>query len=167
VAQAVALERLLAQRVLNLEAVVELRVDEGILINRIETRVGQMKARGEAVRADDDPEVLKQRLAAYRSQTAPLVDHYREKGLLRTVDGMPPIDQVSEAIGRVLAGGQKRAAARKPAGSPRKASKARSGKARGGRRKQAKAAKRKAGRRPRRAARKPARRRAKSRRSRR
>jgi adenylate kinase len=103
VAQAEALERLLAQRGIKLDGVIELKVDENILIRRIENRVGEMKARGETVRADDDPVVLKQRLFAYRGQTAPLVDHYRSKRLLRTVDGMASIDNVSEAIGRVVA----------------------------------------------------------------
>jgi adenylate kinase len=102
VAQAEALERLLEQRGLKLDAVVEIKVDEGILINRIENRIAQMQARGEQVRADDKPEVLKQRLVAYRDQTAPLIDYYGKKGSLRTVDGMPPIDEVTVAIGRVL-----------------------------------------------------------------
>lgn len=149
VAQAEALERLLAQRGLKLDAVIELKVDEGILINRIETRVGQMQARGEAVRSDDSPEVLKQRLAAYRTQTAPLVQHYRGKGLLRTVDGMPPIDEVSQAIGRVLS------KAAEPKRAPAKARKR--AKARPARRRAAKAraparGKRKAARKARRSA---------------
>jgi adenylate kinase len=117
VAQAEALERLLAQRGLKLDAVIELRVDEGILLRRIETRVSQTRARGEAVRADDDPEVLKQRLSAYRAQTAPLVGYYRAKGLLRTLDGMAAIEQVSEAISRVVAAagpGKAAAGSRKP-----------------------------------------------------
>ena len=63
--------------------VVELKVDPDILIRRIESRVEEMKARGEALRADDNPEVLKQRLTAYQAQTAPLVDYYRGKGALR------------------------------------------------------------------------------------
>ena len=62
-----------------------------------------MKARGEPLRADDNPEVLKQRLDAYQAQTAPLVDYYRGKGVLRTVDGMASIDDVAAAIGRALA----------------------------------------------------------------
>lgn len=102
VAQAEALERLLEQRGLKLDAVVEIKVDESILIKRIETRIGQMQARGEQVRADDKPEVLKQRLVAYRDQTAPLIDYYGGKGRLRTVDGMPKIDEVTALIGRVL-----------------------------------------------------------------
>jgi adenylate kinase len=120
VAQAEALERLLAQRGLKLDAVVEIKVDESILINRIETRIGQMQARGEPVRADDNPEVLKQRLGAYRAQTAPLIDYYGNKGLLKSVDGMPPIDEVSGAIGRLLMAAPKAA---KPRRYRKKASK--------------------------------------------
>jgi adenylate kinase len=55
------------------------------------------------VRADDNPEALKTRIEAYRRQTAPLVEYYRSKGLLQTVDGMAPVSEVRAAIGRVLA----------------------------------------------------------------
>jgi adenylate kinase len=103
VAQAEALDRMLAKKGQRLDAVVELRVDPDILIRRIESRIDEMKRRGEALRADDNAEVLKQRLAAYRVQTAPLVDYYEGKGALRTVDGMAPIDDVAAAIGRALA----------------------------------------------------------------
>ena len=102
VPQAEALERLLAERGLKLDAVIELKVDEGILLRRIEKRVAEMVARGERVRADDNPEVLKGRLAAYRAQTAPLVGHYAGKGILKSVDGMAPIDEVAGAIDRHL-----------------------------------------------------------------
>jgi len=102
VPQAEALERLLAERGLKLDAVIELKVDEGILLRRIEKRVAEMVARGERVRADDNPEVLKGRLAAYRAQTAPLVGHYTSKGMLKSVDGMAPIDEVAAAIDRHL-----------------------------------------------------------------
>jgi adenylate kinase len=102
VPQAGALDRLLAERKLALDAVIELRVDEGILIKRIETRVKEMTARGEKLRADDNPEVLKGRLEAYRAQTAPLVDYYAGKGALKTVDGMAPIDSVTAAIDGLL-----------------------------------------------------------------
>ena len=80
VPQAEALDRMLAERGLKLDGVIELKVDEGILLKRIETRVAEMTARGEKLRADDNPEVLKGRLAAYRAQTAPLVDYYRRQG---------------------------------------------------------------------------------------
>src|SRR5690606_6233777 len=66
VPQARALDKLLEEKGLKLDAVIELQVDEGILLQRIETRVAQMQARGEALRADDNPEALRQRLIAYR-----------------------------------------------------------------------------------------------------
>jgi adenylate kinase len=102
VAQAEALDRLLGERSLKLDAVVELAVDEGILLKRIEKRVADMTARGEKVRSDDNPEVLKGRLAAYRAQTAPLSYYYASKGIHRVVDGMAPIDRVTAAINRLL-----------------------------------------------------------------
>jgi adenylate kinase len=102
VPQALALDRLLAERGLKLDAVIELKVDEGRLHQRIEKRVAEMTARGEKVRADDNPEVLKGRLAAYRAQTAPLADYYAEKGMLKSVDGMAAIDEVTAAIDRHL-----------------------------------------------------------------
>ncbi len=98
VPQAEALERLLAERGLKLDGVIELKVDEGILLKRIENRVAEMTARGEKLRADDNPDVLRGRLDAYRAQTAPLADHYAAKGMLKTVDGMAPIDEVTKAI---------------------------------------------------------------------
>ena len=108
VPQAQALARLLAERGLKLDGVIELKVDEGILLKRIETRVAEMTARGEKLRADDNPEVLKGRLAAYRAQTAPLADHYAGLGQLKTVDGMAAIDDVTAAIDRILSPGAAR-----------------------------------------------------------
>ena len=102
VPQAQALDRLLAERGLALDGVIELKVDEGILIKRIETRVAEMSARGEILRADDNPDVLRGRLVAYRAQTAPLADYYARKGMLKSVDGMAPIDTVTVAIDRLL-----------------------------------------------------------------
>ncbi|MGE0341394.1 MAG: adenylate kinase [Xanthobacteraceae bacterium] len=98
VAQAEALDRLLAARGIKLDAVVELKVDEGILLQRIETRIAEMTARGEAIRADDNPESLKKRLDAYRVQTAPLSAYYAKKGTLQEIDGMVSIDAVTAAI---------------------------------------------------------------------
>jgi len=102
VPQAEALDRLLAERGLKLDGVLELRVDEGSLLQRIERRVAEMVGRGESVRADDNPEVLKGRLAAYRAQTAPVAGYYAERGMLKGVDGMAEIDEVSAAIDRHL-----------------------------------------------------------------
>ena len=102
VLQAAALDRMLAERNLALDGVIELRVDEDALIKRIERRIEEMKARGEALREDDNPEVLHRRLKAYREQTAPLIDYYRDKGALITVNGMAPIPEVAAAIDRAL-----------------------------------------------------------------
>jgi adenylate kinase len=103
VAQAEALDRMLREKGMKLDGVVELRVDEGSLIKRIESRIKETLARGETLRKDDDPEVLKTRLEAYRRQTAPLIEYYRDKGLLRAVDGMAPIDDVTAAINWIFA----------------------------------------------------------------
>jgi adenylate kinase len=115
VPQAQALDSLLAERGLKLDGVIELKVDEGILLKRIETRVAEMTARGEKLRADDNPEVLKGRLAAYRAQTAPLAEYYAGKGMLKTVDGMAPIDIVTAAINRILSPAPKAKPARRKA----------------------------------------------------
>ena len=102
VAQAEALERLLAERGLNLDAAIELKVDEAKLLDRIENRIAETRAKGTELRSDDNAEVLKQRLAAYRKQTAPLVEHYQQKGVLKSVDGMRGIPEVAAAIDRAL-----------------------------------------------------------------
>ena len=109
VAQAEALDRLLAERGLKLDGVIELKVDEGILLKRIEKRVADMTARGETVRADDTPEVLKGRLSAYRAQTAPLAGYYAGRGMLKSVDGMATVDEVTAAIYRHLGSSAARA----------------------------------------------------------
>jgi adenylate kinase len=115
VPQAQALDRMLREKSLKLDAVVELKVDEEILLRRVETRVAQMRARGETVRADDNAQALKKRLEAYRAQTAPLVDYYARQSTLKRVDGMASIDEVSAAIAAVLAQGGKSA----PSGAAR------------------------------------------------
>jgi adenylate kinase len=98
VGQAEALDKLLARKGIKLDAVVELKVDEGALLKRIETRIAEMAARGEAIRADDNPEALKKRLDAYRAQTAPLSAYYAKMGTLVEIDGMASIDAVTAAI---------------------------------------------------------------------
>jgi adenylate kinase len=102
VPQAEALDELLRHKHLKLDAVIELRVNESALLDRVETRVAQMLARGEEVRADDTPEVLTRRLASYRNQTEPLIHYYSERRKLLTVDGMMTIDEVTRAIHRIL-----------------------------------------------------------------
>ncbi len=103
VPQAEALDRILAEKGLDLDAVIELRVDEAALIRRIESRITEMKARGEKLRDDDNPDVLHRRLTAYRELTAPLINYYRQHGVLRSVNGMAPIADVTAAIDQVLA----------------------------------------------------------------
>jgi adenylate kinase len=130
VPQAVALDRLLKDKGLKLDAVVELKVDAGILQQRIENRIAEAKASGQPLRTDDDPEKLKRRVEIYHEQTAPLVDYYRLEGPLTSVDGMASIPQVASAIDRALDGsspGRPKAAARRPTekkATPKKAAKA-------------------------------------------
>jgi adenylate kinase len=102
VAQAEALEALLEKTGQQLDGVIELEVDDGILVERIARRVADMQSRGEAVRADDNPETLGKRLQSYHAQTAPLSAYYRSKGILKSTDGMASIDEVTEAIGQLL-----------------------------------------------------------------
>jgi adenylate kinase len=126
VPQAAALDELLKQKHIKLDAVVELRVNESALLNRVETRVAEMRARGEEVRVDDTPEVLAKRLAQYRSLTEPLIHYYSERRKLLTVDGMMTIEQVTREIGRILAAvaaTDAKAAARKAAAKRAKAPK--------------------------------------------
>ncbi|MGY0573334.1 adenylate kinase [Bradyrhizobium sp. RDM12] len=100
--QAEALDELLKHKHMKLDAVIELRVNESALLSRVETRVAQMRERGEEVRVDDTPEVLTKRLASYRSQTEPLIHYYSERRKLSTIDGMMAIDEVTRAIHRQL-----------------------------------------------------------------
>jgi adenylate kinase len=103
VPQAQALDDLLKKKHIKLDAVVELRVNESALLQRVETRVAEMQARGEEVRIDDTPEVLSKRLASYRSLTEPLIHYYSERRKLLTVDGMMTIEHVTREINRILA----------------------------------------------------------------
>ncbi|WP_027554165.1 adenylate kinase [Bradyrhizobium sp. Cp5.3] len=102
VPQAEALDELLKHKHMKLDAVIELRVNESALLSRVETRVAQMRERGEEVRVDDTPEVLTKRLASYRSLTEPLIHYYSERRKLSTIDGMMAIDEVTRAIHRLL-----------------------------------------------------------------
>ena len=103
VPQAAALDELLKKKHLKLDAVVELRVNESALLERVETRAAETRARGEEVRIDDTPEVLTKRLAQYRALTEPLIHYYSEKRKLLTVDGMMTIEHVTREINRILA----------------------------------------------------------------
>jgi adenylate kinase len=131
VPQAEALDQLLKKKHMKLEAVIELRVNESALLQRVENRVAQMRARGEDVRVDDTPEVLTKRLASYRALTEPLIHYYSERRKLLTVDGMMTIEHVTREIGRILAAigaveaarVAKRAGSSKGAGASKRAAK--------------------------------------------
>jgi adenylate kinase len=103
VAQAEALDRELAVRGIKLDAVLELEVDEDALLERIRGRAEEAANKGEPVRGDDNPEVFKTRLNVYRAQTSPVTEYYRSQGLLNIVDGLQPIDAVTEELSAALA----------------------------------------------------------------
>lgn len=96
--QAEALDKMLADMGRAIAHVIVLEVDEKILIDRIRGRAAETKG----ARSDDNPEVLKDRLAVYHKQTAPVLPYYAAKGLLRTIDGMKPIDDVTAEIDKIL-----------------------------------------------------------------
>ena len=102
VAQAEALDAMLAHKKMKLDAVIELKVDESALMARIRQRADETVKAGGTVRADDNPASFQIRLEAYREQTAPVSAHYAKRGELKLVDGMAPIDQVSAAIDKIL-----------------------------------------------------------------
>jgi len=116
VRQAEELDELLTSEQMNLDAVIELKVNEGVLLERVERRAAETRARGEEVRADDTADVLTRRLSNYRDQTEPLIHYYSDRRKLATVDGMMSIEEVTDEIGRILtalgAAGASRAAKR-------------------------------------------------------
>jgi adenylate kinase len=125
-AQAGALDAMLAEKGLRLDAVIQIRVDEEALVERITGRftcaacgagyhdkfqrpesegVCDNCGGGDFVRRDDDnEETVRNRMEAYRAQTAPILPHYEAQGLLLGVDGMADIDEVTEQLYKVLDG---------------------------------------------------------------
>lgn len=101
-AQAEALDEMLEKKGLKLDAVLELKVDQDKLVDRIVRRAAEARAAGQPVRKDDDPEVFKTRLEAYNRDTAVVAPYYAQRGQLTAIDGMKPIDEVTAAIARVL-----------------------------------------------------------------
>jgi len=97
--QAEALDAMLKTRDKKIDLVIELKVDDKVLIDRVTARIAQS---GGAVRADDTPETLKNRLAVYYQNTAPLLEYYKKQGKLVTVDGMAAIDTVTGSIAQVI-----------------------------------------------------------------
>ena len=100
VAQAEALGRLLRERGLKLDGVIEIAVDESMLQERIAKRARETGG----ARTDDTAATLSNRISVYRKQTAPVAEYYRGKGTLSTIDGMGTMDEVSAAIGKALDG---------------------------------------------------------------
>ncbi|WAJ30833.1 adenylate kinase [Antarcticirhabdus aurantiaca] len=101
-AQAEALDALLAAKNIKLDAVIEFVVDEEALIGRIAKRAAETEARGLPVRKDDNPDVFRRRLDEFRAQTAAVAPFYRARGLVRKIDGMAPIEHVAEEIDSLL-----------------------------------------------------------------
>ena len=99
IAQAEALDQMLIDKGVKLDAVIEIKANADELVRRV---IQRAKESGGA-RADDNEEVLRKRLDVYQEQTAPLVAYYAEEGLLKTVDGMEPVDQVTAAIKAAIA----------------------------------------------------------------
>ncbi|MBS1169058.1 MAG: adk [Proteobacteria bacterium] len=102
VAQAEALDKLLTEKKLKLDAVIEFKVDAEKLVDRIVRRAEEAKAAGQPVRKDDNPEVFRKRLEEFRALTAALTPFYAKSGLLKSVDGMAPIEEVAGAIRAAL-----------------------------------------------------------------
>lgn len=101
-AQADAVEAMLAERKTRLDAVIELVVDDKALVGRIVRRAEEAAAAGQPVRKDDNPAVFEERLREYYKKTAPLIGYYYAKGMLKGVDGMADIDGVTQQIEALL-----------------------------------------------------------------
>jgi adenylate kinase len=101
--QAAALDTLLTSKGRHIDCVIELKVNDAALADRIECRARETIAAGGTVRADDNAEALKIRLMAYYRETAPIIGYYFAHKLLKSVDGMAPIAEVTRQIDEVLA----------------------------------------------------------------
>lgn len=102
VEQAKALDKMLAEKGKPLDVVIQFVVDEEELVNRLQTRIQQTIDAGKEVRGDDNVETFRKRLDVYKQQTAPILPYYEQTGLLKTVDGMKPIDFVTTEIKALL-----------------------------------------------------------------
>lgn len=102
VAQAEMLDAMLEKKGRTLDSVIELRVDESVLLDRLRNRIAETKARGEEPRKDDNEETFKHRLKVYQEQTAPLIPYYEKQEKLAVLDGMGSVEAVSAEIDAVL-----------------------------------------------------------------
>jgi adenylate kinase len=101
-AQADALSALLDEFGEQLDAVIEMQVNDDILVERILNRAKEAVAAGGAARADDNEDSLRVRLMEYYKKTSPLIGYYHAKGNLQSVDGLGQIDEVNTAINGIL-----------------------------------------------------------------
>ncbi|PZP56994.1 MAG: adenylate kinase [Micavibrio aeruginosavorus] len=99
VPQAEALDKMLSDKKRNLDAVIQLVVDENALLARIEKRAAETTG---GPRADDNAEALKKRLSVYNDQTKPILPYYEGKKILQKVDGMATVDDVTGQIAKIL-----------------------------------------------------------------
>ena len=100
IAQAEALDKMLAERGRKIDLVLELKVDDAVLLERVKSRI----AAGGLLRADDNPETLRKRLEVYYQSTAPVLGFYRTQGKVKSLDGMRPIPEVTQQIAAILDG---------------------------------------------------------------
>ena len=98
ISQAKAFDDLLHAAQLTLDHAIELKIDEKILLDRILNRAREAHQAGAIARGDDNREALEVRLGVYNQQTAPLIEYYRSKSILRTIDGLQAVDDVQAAI---------------------------------------------------------------------
>lgn len=101
-AQAAALDQLLISRGKSVDRVIEFRIDDAVLLTRIEKRAQDALAAGQKPRADDNAEALKTRLWAYYKETSPLVGYYYRAGNLISLDAMAPVAKVTAEIDKAL-----------------------------------------------------------------
>ncbi len=98
VIQAEKLDEVLAEKRIEIHHIIEMRVDEAALFERIEKRAQESAG----ARADDNAQTLKKRIFVYREQTAPILPYYERSGRLEAVDGMAEIDDVTTQLGAIL-----------------------------------------------------------------
>lgn len=100
--QAEMLDAMLQKKERAVDVIIELRVDEAALLDRLKKRIAETKARGDEPRKDDNEETFKYRLQVYKDQTAPLIPFYTAQGKLKDVDGMGSVAAVSAQIDAIL-----------------------------------------------------------------
>lgn len=100
--QAQALDAMLEKHNIPLDAVVVFEVDEAELFERVRRRAAEQLAATGQVRSDDNEDVLRNRLKVYHDQTAPILPYYKEKGLVKTIDGMQPVEVVAAKVDEAL-----------------------------------------------------------------